>query len=171
MSSSEVGLTAPVAPPADLVRPDELRRKILGGLGWKAVSQLTGQISRIAVGLVLARLLTPNQFGLAAMVLAFSGLALIFTDLALGAALVQRRTITEEDRSTVFWTTVLTGASCTAAGVALAGPIAGLFGEPRIHWLVVAESFSFVIVALSATQAALMTRAMAFRGLELRDAG
>src|SRR5262249_49727547 len=127
--------------------------------------------SRIAVGLVLAHLLTPRQFGLAAMALTFSGIALIFTDLSLGAALVQRRNVTENDRSTVFWTTVATGGLCTVIGIALAGPIASFFNEPHVYALVVAESFSFIIVALSATQAALLTREMAFRGLELRDAG
>ena len=135
------------------------------------MSQTTAQGSRVVVGLVLAHLLTPHQFGLAAMALTFSGFAVVFSDPALGAALVQRKTITEDDRSTVFWTTVATGAACTLAGIALAGPIASFFSEPHVRWLVIVESFSFVIVALSATQAALMTRAMAFRGLELRDAG
>lgn len=172
MSSSEVGLSAPVAaPPSESPRPEELRQRIASGLGWKAFSQVTGQIARVVVGLLLARLLTPSEFGLAAMALTFSGLTLVFTDLSLGAALVQRRSITEEDRSTVFWTTVGTGVACTAAGVLLAVPIANLFNEPGVRWLIVAESFCFVIVALSATQAALMTRAMAFRGLELRDVG
>jgi O-antigen/teichoic acid export membrane protein len=171
VSSTEVGLPASAAPAADRLRPEELGHKIRSGLGWKAVSQLAGAGSRLVVGLILARLLTPDEFGLAAMALTFSGLALVFTDLSLGAALVQRRHITEEDRSTVFWTTVATGAACTVAGVLLAGPIAALFAEPKVRWLIVAESFCFIIVALSATQAALMTRAMAFRGLELRDAG
>jgi O-antigen/teichoic acid export membrane protein len=170
-SSAEIGLPAPTVPAAETARRDDLRHKVISGFRWKLVSQLSGQGARIVVGLVFARLLTPHEFGLAAMALTFSGLALVFADPALGAALVQRRKITENDRSTVFWTTVATGAVCTVAGIALAGPIASFFGEPRVRWLVVVESFSFVIVALSATQAAVMTRAMAFRGLELRDVG
>lgn len=146
-----------------------LRAKVVRGLGWKLASQFVNQGARIAVGLTLARLLTPHEFGLAAMAIAFSGLALVLSDPALGAALVQRRTISEEDRSTVFWTTVAAGLLCTLAGIALAGTIASFFGEPAIRPLVIAESFTFILVALSATQVALKTREMDFRGLELRD--
>src|SRR5256885_13242580 len=141
MSSSAVA-----APEA--AHSDELRGKVITGLGWKLVSTLTGQVSRVVAGLVFAHLLTPNQFGLAAMALTFSGLAVVFADPLLGAALVQRRTIDENDRSTVFWTTVATGTVCTGIGVLIAGPIASFFGEPSIRWLVVVESLAFVIVAL-----------------------
>jgi O-antigen/teichoic acid export membrane protein len=147
-----------------------LRGRVVGALGWKLVSQVVAQGSRVAVGLTLAHLLTPNQFGLAAMAIAFSGLAMILSDPALTAALVRRKTITEADRSTVFWTTLAAGVVCTAAGIALSGPIASFFSEPAIRNLVAVESLCFVLVALSATQVALMTREMAFKGLELRDA-
>jgi O-antigen/teichoic acid export membrane protein len=146
-----------------------LRDKVLRGLGWKLVSQVVVQGSRIGVGLVLAHLLTPHEFGIAAMALVFSGLALVLADPGLGAALIQRRTIDEDDRSTVFWITVAAGFACMVAGIALSGPIAGFFGEPDVQPLVAVESIAFLLVALSATQTALMAREMNFRALELRD--
>lgn len=146
-----------------------LRGKVLRGLGWKLVSQVVVQGSRVGVGLVLAHLLTAREFGMAAMALTFSGLALVLADPGLGAALVQRRSIDEDDRSTVFWTTVAAGGMCMLLGIALSGPIASFFGEPDVQALVAVESLAFFLVALSATQAALMTREMNFRGLELRD--
>jgi O-antigen/teichoic acid export membrane protein len=154
---------------AETIGAAGLREKVLSGLAWKIVSQIFAQGSRFAVSLLLARLLTPHQFGLAAMAIAFSGLAMIFSDPALTAAIVRRKTITEEDRSTVFWTTLAAGAACTALMIALSGLIAAFFSEPSIKPLVIVEAFSFVLVALSATQVALMTREMNFRGLELRD--
>ena len=83
---------------------DSIGSRIRSGLAWKAGSQLTLQVSRMVVALILARLLAPEDWGLAAMVLVFSGFAVVFTDSALGTALIQRRTLVEEDRSTVFWT-------------------------------------------------------------------
>lgn len=130
---------------------------------------MVGQGSRALVGLTLARLLTPREFGLAAMAMAFSGFALILADPALTAALVRRKSITEDDRSTVFWTTLVAGIGCTLLGIALAGPIAGFFGEPKIRPLVMVESLSFLFVALSATHVALMSRGMDFKGLEIRE--
>lgn len=95
-----------------------LRSRVLSGLGWKIASQLFGQASRIVVAVVLARLLTPGDYGLAAMVLVFATLIYVFADLALGAALVQRRDLTEQDRSTVFWTSAGIGALFTVVGIA-----------------------------------------------------
>ena len=79
------------------------------GVAWKAGSQITLQISRMVVALVLARLLAPDDWGLAAMVLVFSGFVVVFTDNALGTALIQRRELLEEDRSTVFWISAAIG--------------------------------------------------------------
>ena len=86
------------------------------GLAWKVTSQIVLQLSRIAVGIALARLLSPHDYGVAGMVLVFASLVLVFSDLAFGAALVQRKVLTEADRSTVFWTSVAAGLGFTLIG-------------------------------------------------------
>ena len=75
-------------------------------------------------GLVLARLLAPHDWGLAAMVLVCSGFVIVFTDSALGTALIQRRDLSDADRSTVFWTSVGIGVLLAVGGMLLAGPLA-----------------------------------------------
>ncbi len=149
-------------------RPD-LRGAVMNGLLWKIISVVVKQGSRVVVGIVLARLLTPDDYGLAALVLVFSSLIYIFSDLSLGAALVQRKTITERDRSTVFWVSVAAGAVCTVTGIAVSGLVADFYREPAVQPLFIAVSFSFLIVSLGVTQEALLTRAMSFRALELRQ--
>jgi len=118
--------------------------------------------------LVLVHLLTPRDYGLAAMVLVFSMLVPIFSDLALGAALVQRKELSEDDRSTVFWTSVLVGLACTLVGIACSWPLAAFYGEPEVQPLFAALSLSFVVSSVGTTQGALLTRSMSFRSLELR---
>ena len=135
---------------------------------WKAVSQAFRQLSGIAVAVILARLLTPHDYGVAAMVLVFASLVIIFSDLALGAALVQRERLTELERSTVFWTSAAVGLCFTLAGIALSGPVASFYGEPEVKPLFAALSLSFLVTALGTTQVALMNREMDFRSLELR---
>ncbi len=146
----------------------ELRSKALRGMAWKATSRIFAQLARIAVAVVLARLLTPHDYGLAAMVLAFSSLVLIFSDLALGAALVQRKHLTEEDRSTVFWLGLGAGVTFTLIGVAASWPVAAFYGEAAVQPLFAALSLGFLVTALGTTQTALLTREMSFRSLELR---
>jgi O-antigen/teichoic acid export membrane protein len=151
------------APPVDRLA-DRLRT----GLAWKGASQLVMQLSRAVVAVVLARLLSPHDYGLAALVLIFSNLVAVFSDLALGAALVQRERLSEDDRSTVFWTGVATGVLFTAVGVAAAGPIAAFFHQPEVKPLFRVFSLSFLVVSLGSTQTALLTRELDFRNLELR---
>jgi O-antigen/teichoic acid export membrane protein len=141
------------------------------GLYWKAGSQLFVQLSRLAVAIVLARLLTPYDYGLAAMALVLSALVLVFSDLALGAALVQRPTLTEADRSTVFWTALAGGLVFTGVGMALSGPVASFYGEPEVKPLFMALSLSFFVTSLATTQSALLNREMDFKSLELRKMG
>jgi O-antigen/teichoic acid export membrane protein len=143
-----------------------LRDRVIRGLGWVAASQLLMQLSRAAVAVLLARLLTPEQFGVAAIVLVFASLVLVFSDLALGAALVQAKTLTEEDRSTAFWTSVGAGFVFCVAGVLLSGPIASLFGEPEVKPLCMALSASFLVTSIAVTHQSLLVREMEFRRLE-----
>jgi O-antigen/teichoic acid export membrane protein len=145
-----------------------LRSLVLRGVGWKLLSQVVLQSSRIVIGVVLARLLTPHQFGLAGMVIVFSSFVLVFSDLALGAALVQRRRLSERDRSTVFWTAAAAGAVFTAGGIGLAYPISRFYGEPAVRPLFAVLAVSFVVTSLGTTQRALLMREMNFKSLELR---
>jgi O-antigen/teichoic acid export membrane protein len=145
-----------------------LRGRVLRGLGWKVATQIVMQGSRAIVAVALARLLLPEQFGLAMMAVVVSSLALIFSDLALGAALIQRKELTEADRSTVFWLSVTVGLGFSCACALLAGPLAALYGEPRVESLFVLISPIFVLTALGSTHTTLLTREMDFKSLEIR---
>ena len=148
-----------------------LEAQVLRGIAWKVASQVILQGSRIVVALVLARLLAPHDYGIAGMVLVFSSLIAVFSDVALGAALVQRRHLTELDRSTVFWTSTAVGLAFTTIGILMSWPVAAFFGEPQVQPLLAAMSGSFVLTALGTTQKALLTRDLDFKRLELRLIG
>src|SRR3954452_16005632 len=122
---------------------DDVGARIRSGVAWKVASQVILQISRMIVALVLARLLAPDQWGLAAMVFVFSGFVIVFTDNALGTALIQRRVLHEGDRSTVFWSSAGIGLLLALVGVGLSGPLAAFYGEPKIRGLFAALSIGF----------------------------
>ncbi len=145
-----------------------LHDKVRRGLGWKLATFLFGQGTQSLVAILLAHLLLPRDFGLAGMAIAFSGLAGVVSDLGLGTALIQRRTLSEEDRSTVFWLNVGSGAALTLLGVALSPAVAAFFSNSHVMPLFAVLSSGFVLSAFGQTQAALLTREMSFRSLELR---
>jgi O-antigen/teichoic acid export membrane protein len=146
----------------------DLRRKVSRGLGWKLLTVVVGQGTQSLIAILLARLLTPGDFGLAGMALVFSGLTGVFTDLAMGAALIQKRTLTEEDRSTVFWATVGSGLAVALVGVAAAPLVADFFHRSEVAPLFAVVCLGTALVALGQTQSALLTREMNFRSLEIR---
>jgi O-antigen/teichoic acid export membrane protein len=163
-------MSEPAAQAAPPITPgDDLRAKIVSGVGWKLATQIVLQLTRIGVGILLARLLAPREFGVAAMALAFTGFASIFIDLSLGPALIQRKTLTEADRSTAFWASLAAGVACTAIGIAVAPAVAAFFSTPRVAPLFAVVAVTFTLSALSATQIALLNREMAFRSLQIRE--
>jgi O-antigen/teichoic acid export membrane protein len=163
----EAPSTGGPAPTTDVA--DDVGSKIRSGVAWKAASQVTLQVSRMVVALVLARLLAPGEWGLAAMVLVFSGFVVVFTDNALGTALIQRRKLQAGDRSTVFWISTGIGLALALGGIALSGPLSSYYGQPEVRPLFVAISIGFLVSALGTTHGALLARDMRFRRLELRQ--
>lgn len=153
---------------ADLDATD-LRGKVRHGLGWKLLTVLLGQGGEVLVSILLAHLLLPSDFGLAGLAIVFSGIALGLSDVGLGAAIIQRKNLTEEDCSTVFWVTAVAGIVLTLLGVALSPLIAAFFSNPEVMPLFAVLSLSFLFGSLGQTQRALLTREMSFRSLELRN--
>lgn len=146
-----------------------LRQQVVSGVGWKIATVAVVQVTRIVVGVILARLLVPRDFGLASMALLFVGVASVFTDLSFGQALIARREISDRDRSTAFWTTLAAGALCCGGGVAAAPLVADFFSTPAVSHLFAVTSILFLITSFSSTQIALLTRELRFRSLQLRE--
>jgi O-antigen/teichoic acid export membrane protein len=157
-------------PDPGLCTDDGIRRRVLGGFAWSAFSVGVAQVTQIVVGVILVRLLSPHDYGLAGMALLFSSLVLMLSDVSMGAALVQRKQITEADRSTVFWTSAIIGTSLTLIGLAMSGPLADFFGQPEVQPLFAVVSLSFVLVALQTTQHSIMQREMRFKLINIRVA-
>jgi O-antigen/teichoic acid export membrane protein len=150
----------------DAASSSDMRGRVARGLGWVGASQVVMQVIRTSGAIVVARLLTPDEYGLAMLALVFVSLVLVFSDLALGAALVQRKSISEKDRSTAFWITVGAGSLFTLVGLALSGPVAAVYDQPAAQPLLAALSASFLLTALGATQQSLLLRDMQFGRIE-----
>jgi O-antigen/teichoic acid export membrane protein len=145
-----------------------LQQLFVRGVAWKLGSQATLQLLRLGIVVVLARLVAPTEYGLASMALVLTAFVIAFSDVGLGAALVQKTDVTEDDRSTAFWVSVAAGTLFTLIAFALAGPIASFYGHHQVRPLVQVLSLTFVISSLGATHRALLARRMSFRSLELR---
>lgn len=80
-----------------------LKNQAAKGLFWVAIERLGQQLLQTIIFIVLARLLTPEDFGLIAMLMIFFAIAQSLLDSGMGQALIREKEITDQDRSTVFW--------------------------------------------------------------------
>jgi PST family polysaccharide transporter len=140
---------------------DLKRKSVVGGMA--AVSaQGVRFVVQTATTMVLARLLSPQDFGLLGMVVVVTGFLGLFRDAGLGMATVQRLEVTHEQTSTLFWINVAVGAVLATLCAALAPVLVAFYHEPRLYWIAVVSGAAFIFNGLSAQHSALLQRGMRF---------
>ncbi len=116
---------------------------------------------------VLARLLTPQDYGLIGMVAVFTGFVAMFKDLGLSLATVQRAEISYDQISTLFWVNVTISVAITVLMVLLAPLIGWFYGEPRLTMITIVTSLGFFFGGLAVQHEALLKRQMRFYALSV----
>ena len=82
---------------------DNLKQKAVSGMVWTSIQRFAGMGISFVSGIILARLLTPEDYGAIGMLTIFMLVAQSFLDGGFAAALIQKKRPTQEDYSTVFW--------------------------------------------------------------------
>lgn len=114
------------------------------GASWLLGGGLAGRVIQFAVGVILARLLAPADFGLLVTIQVFTGLAGFLVGIGMGEALVQRRSASARDFNVVF-TLYACSCLCIYAVFFLAAPwVAYAFDEPRYTLLMRVSCLSFL---------------------------
>ena len=83
--------------------PDDLKLKTARTLKWNTFDRLSSQVLYAVTGIVLANLLTKQEFGLVGAIMVFQAFATLFVDSGFSNALIQRKSPTDTDYSTVFY--------------------------------------------------------------------
>lgn len=160
--------------PTDSIDSKELPPQNLGRSAARGASvTAVGMVIRIlaqAVGLVvLARILSPTDFGLVAMVVAVVNVGDILRDFGLSYAAVQAPTFTRKQRSNLFWLNTAFGAAMGAAVFGLAWPIADLYNDQRLVAITQVVAITFVVNGIGSQYRASLQRSLAFTALALAE--
>lgn len=142
------------------VRMQDIKRLALRGGLAKLFSQGASFVFRLGFLMVAARLLTPEDFGLVAMVTAFTAILDLFSTAGLSSAVVQKLTVTNEQISTLFWINILVGVMLSILCVLIAPLIVAFYHEPRLFWVTVAMGAAFLFNAAGVQHLALLQRQM-----------
>jgi O-antigen/teichoic acid export membrane protein len=123
----------------------------------------------VAAAVTLARLLSPEEFGLVGMVLAVTSLLGLFTEAGLSTATVQRETITQEQVSNLFWINVALSWFIGILSMGLAPFIAWFYRDSRLVGIMLALSLTFFLTGSTVQHKALLIRQMRFTAIAIID--
>lgn len=142
-----------------------LKQRSVRGGAITIFAQGSKFILQIGSMAVLGRLLTPNDYGLIGMVTPIIGFVLLFKDLGLSTATIQKEKINHQQVSTLFWINILFSLAISILFAAAAPLIASFYQEPRLSGMVLALSSIFLMGGLSIQHQALLKRTMQFTNI------
>ena len=151
------------------VEHGSLTAKVRSGVLWNVAREAAQLVLRLGFSVVLARLLTPREFGLMGMVGVFTGFAAIFVSLGLGGAIIQRKHLLPEHLSSALSLSLLSAGGLCILFFSASGLIAQLYNEPSLKPLIQALSFQFLLSATGLVHSALLRREMRFKDLAFID--
>ncbi|HRS10242.1 MAG TPA: lipopolysaccharide biosynthesis protein [Sedimentisphaerales bacterium] len=140
-----------------------LKSKAVSGLLWSGLDAVSQQVLVLGIGIILARLLDPADFGLIGMLAIFMAIARAFLNSGFGQALIQKKDATEIDACSVFYFSVVVG--LIAAGLlGLAAPwIASFYRQPQLTALTRVMAINIVINSFALVPTTLLSRQIDFK--------
>ena len=140
-----------------------LKSEASKGVLWVLLEKLGHQIIQLVIFIVLARLLTPEDFGLVAMIVIFFAISQTFIDSGFGQALIRKKEISQEDRSTVFWFNLALSV-CFYALIFFSAPaIASFYEREELVLLARIMGLAVVFFGIAIVQRSEMTHSLEFK--------
>lgn len=146
-----------------------LRKKVVSGVLWTALSNIGGTLLSFTLGVWLARLLGPSAYGLIGMVLVIAGFGRLLLDFGFGEALIQKQNVTEQDYSSVFWFNLAVAIFLSIAFYISAPWIADFYKNEKLVDLSRIMSLSFLLNGCIIVQRIRLEKAFRYKVISLAE--
>lgn len=166
-----MSLTVVEDPPPKTLDIDHMDRSLLGGIAWTGAAKWSIQLLSWATTLILARLLTPDDFGLVALAQVYIGLVALINEMGLGSAVVTFRDLSKEHIAQIHSIALLLGVCGFLLSCAMAFPLGLFFDSPHLAPVILLMSTSFILASLKTVPMGLLQKDMNFKTLALVEAG
>ncbi len=144
-----------------------LKKNTLSGMAWSAVQRFGAMIISFVSNIILARLLSPNDYGIIGMLLIFIAVANTFVDSGFGSALIQKKEPTKADYSTIFWWNIFLSIFIYIILFILAPYISRFYNIPILSAVLRVQGVVLIINALGIIQHNQMRKNLNFRKLAI----
>lgn len=148
---------------------NNLKSKTVNALLWNTIDKVFTQVSYAVTGIVLANLLSVEDFGLIGIIMAFAAFANIFIDSGFSIALVQKREVTDKDYSTAFFFNLFIGILLYLSLFFAAPFIANYYGDVRIISLSRVMFLNVILLSLGLVQTSILMRTMNMNQLTIAN--
>ncbi|MBQ6959100.1 MAG: lipopolysaccharide biosynthesis protein [Bacteroidales bacterium] len=142
---------------------DDLKQKTVTGVSWSFVEQILTRGVNFIIGIILARLLTPTDYGLVGMLGIFLALSQLFIDGGLAGALVRTKNPSERDFSTVYIINLVMSVVFYAILFIIAPAVASYYEQPILKSLLRVTSLLLIIGSLSSIHGVILTIRVDFK--------
>jgi O-antigen/teichoic acid export membrane protein len=143
------------------------KKTVIRSGGIAVFTRMTSQIIQTISIFILARMITPKDFGLVAIASSITGFLIFLNDLGLSDAIVQEKEVNHKQVSTLFWINLSFSASITLILIALSPFISWVFKEDQLNAVFIISSFIFFISGASSLHRTLLKRSMSFKHLAI----
>jgi teichuronic acid exporter len=140
-----------------------LKNKTVSGLFWSFIDNFSKLGLTFVIGIILARLLGPREFGLIGMITIFIALSQSLVDSGFTQALIRKKDCSQADYSTVFYFNFFVGIILYTVLFFSAGAISHFFDEPQLLLIVQVVGLSIIVNAFTVVQRARLTKAINFK--------
>ena len=140
-----------------------LKQKTIHGLTWSFIDNFAQKGITFVIGIILARLLSPSEFGLIGMITIFVAISSSFINSGFGSALIRKKDCTDTDLSTVFYYNLVVGVLFFLILLVSAPVISRFFNEPQLKSLVQVLAIILVIDFLTLIQTTILTKRVDFK--------
>ena len=140
-----------------------LKEKTISGLLWSFIDSIAGQGITFIVGIILARILSPKEFGLIGMLTIFIAISQSFIDSGFRQALIRKQNCTQADYSTVFYFNIIVGILFYILLFLCAPLIGTFFNEPILKDLIKVLGIGLIINSFTIIQSTLLTKNINFK--------
>lgn len=148
-----------------------LKQQLFSGVFYTALAKYSGIVISLVVAGVLARLLSPDDFGVVAIASVIIAFFNIFTDMGISPAIIQNKTLTGRDLSDIFSFTLWMGIALSALFFAASWPIAAYYGSPILRTLCQLLCINLFFASANIVPNALFYKNKEFKFIALRSFG
>lgn len=140
-----------------------LKQQMIGAVKWSAIDRFGQQAIQFVIGIILARLLGPNEYGIIGMVMIFSAISFVLVEGGFGQALIRKQDANQTDYSTVFYFNLAVSIILYGVLYVCAPLIADFFNEPQLIPIGHIIFLSIIFNAFYLVQSAQLTKEMDYK--------